>query len=94
MAAPRLTVCIPAYNQPDLLRETLTSLCDQGFERDDFIVAVSDDASPLPLEDVVVEFRDRLQIMLRPQRAECRAPAELGALLATDRHALPVVSFT
>ena len=59
----RLTVCIPAYNQPALLRETLTSLCDQGLSRHDYIVAVSDDASPTPLADVIGEFTDRLQII-------------------------------
>lgn len=59
----RLAVCIPAYNQPALLRETLTSLCDQGLNRDEYVVAISDDASPISLADVAAEFRDRLQIV-------------------------------
>lgn len=71
MPAALLTVCVPAYNQPALLRETLTSLCDQDLAREDFIVAVSDDASPLSLAEVVEEFRDRLPIVYdrNPQNA-------------------------
>lgn len=61
--SPVLTVCIPAYNRPEFLRETLTSLCDQGLSRDQYAVVVSDDASPAPLSGVVDAFRDRLQII-------------------------------
>jgi glycosyltransferase involved in cell wall biosynthesis len=59
---PLLTVCVPAYNQPEFLRDALESLCDQGLTRDDFIVAVADDASPTSLEPVIDTFRDRLPI--------------------------------
>lgn len=62
MSAPRLAVCIPAYDQPELLREALTSLCDQGLSPDDCVVAIADDASPTPLAPVVDEFRSRLNI--------------------------------
>jgi len=61
--APKLAVCIPAYNQPDFLREALTSLCDQGLDRDAYVVAIADDASPTPLAPVIDEFRGRLQIV-------------------------------
>lgn len=60
---PRLAVCIPAYNHPAFLREALTSLCDQGLDRADYVVAVSDDGSPTALAPVVDEFRSRLQIV-------------------------------
>ena len=59
----KLAVCIPAYNQPDFLHEALTSLCDQGLGRDDYVVAIADDASPTPLAPVVDEFRSRLQVV-------------------------------
>ena len=75
----RLTVCIPAYNQPALLRETLTSLCDQGLPRQDYLVAVSDDASPTPLADVIDEFKDRLQIIYD------RSPENIGHLENFER---------
>lgn len=62
MSRPRLTVAIPAYNQPEYLRQALVSLCDQGLAREDYVVAVSDDASPTPLEPVVAAFADRLNV--------------------------------
>ncbi len=74
MAEARLTVGIPAYNQPRLLGEALTSLCDQGLARDEFFVAVSDDASPAPLAEVVSAYAERLQIVYH------RNAANLGHL--------------
>jgi glycosyltransferase involved in cell wall biosynthesis len=62
MTRPRLAVCIPAYSQPQFLQEALTSLCDQGLARDDYIVVVSDDASPEPLAGVVEAFQSRLSL--------------------------------
>jgi len=62
MDRARITVCIPAYNQPDYLRQALASLCDQGLGRHEYVVSISDDASPAPLEAVVAAFADRLQV--------------------------------
>lgn len=87
----RLTVCIPAYNQPGMLRETLTSLCDQGLDRDDYVVAISDDASPTSLAEVAAEFRDRLQVVYD------RSPENIGHLKNWDRASrlvdTPLLSF-
>ncbi len=63
MSAPKLAICIPAYNQPEFLREALTSLCDQGLAQGDYVVAIADDASPTPLAPVVEAFRTRLPIV-------------------------------
>ena len=63
MSSPRLAICIPAYNQPEFLRQALTSLCDQGLAQDQFVVAISDDGSPTPLAGVVDAFRTRLPIV-------------------------------
>ena len=65
MSSARLAVCIPAYNQPQFLGEALNSLCDQGLDRDAYVVAVSDDGSPTPLQPVVDSFRSRLNIVYR-----------------------------
>ena len=78
MTRPRLAIGIPAYNQPDFLREALTSLCDQGLPREDYAVAVADDASPTPLAEVVDGFRDRLQIVYH------RLAANVGHLANWD----------
>jgi glycosyltransferase involved in cell wall biosynthesis len=59
----RLAVCIPAYNQPGFLHEAMTSLCDQGLSRHEYVVVVSDDASPAPLRAVAASFEDRLQVV-------------------------------
>ena len=67
-----LTVCIPAYNRPDYLRDALTSLCGQGLNREGLVVVVSDDASPTSLEPVVAEYEDRLQIVY------CRSQSNIG----------------
>ncbi|MBY0493696.1 MAG: glycosyltransferase [Cyanobacteria bacterium] len=67
MSNPRFAVVIPAYNQPAFLREALTSLCDQGLKREEYVVAICDDASPTPLTYVIDEFRDRLQIVFHRQ---------------------------
>jgi glycosyltransferase involved in cell wall biosynthesis len=74
----RLALCIPAYNQPGFLREALDSLCDQGLDRGQFVVAISDDASPTPLEPVVEEYTSRLSIAYR------RQPANRGHLANWD----------
>lgn len=63
MHKAKVTVCIPAYNRPDFLREALMSLCDQGLSRDEYVVMISDDASPASLHEVVLSFKKRLQII-------------------------------
>jgi glycosyltransferase involved in cell wall biosynthesis len=68
----RLTICIPAYNEPAFLRDALLSVCSQGLRKTDYEVVVSDDASPLPLDAVVADFKDRLQIRYE------RSPHNLG----------------
>jgi glycosyltransferase involved in cell wall biosynthesis len=50
-------VCVGAYNEPDLLARTLTSIASQDFRP--LNVIVSDDAGPTPLGAVVDTFRIR-----------------------------------
>jgi glycosyltransferase involved in cell wall biosynthesis len=89
--SPQLTVCIPAYNQPDFLSEALASLCDQGLNRDEYVVLVTDDASPADLGPVVDAFRDRLQLKYH------RHDANVGHIRnyesALNMSATPFVSF-
>lgn len=88
MASPILTVCIPAYNQPALLHDTLTSLLDQGLHRDDYVVAISDDASTVPIADVAAAFRDRLHIVYdrNPQNIGHIKNWERSSQLTTTRY--------
>jgi len=91
MKKARITVCIPAYNRPDFLCEALTSLCDQGLDRDEYVVAISDNASDPPLERAIKPFHNALQIEYR------RNPANIGHLdnfaCALDLAETPFLSF-
>jgi len=59
--APRLSVVMPTYNRPALLRRALGSLATQTFR--DFEVVVVNDAGT-PVDDVVQEFSSTLQVVL------------------------------
>jgi glycosyltransferase involved in cell wall biosynthesis len=91
MSDPQIAVCIPAYNRPDFLGDALESLCDQGLPRDQYVVSVSDDASPTPLADVVSSFKDRLDVVYD------RSATNIGHLANFERAAslvkTPYVSF-
>lgn len=63
--APLVTVCTPTYNRAHFLRQCLHSLCDQGLGREQYVVAISDNASTDDTPDVVAAYRDRLQILYR-----------------------------
>ena len=56
-----LGIVIPAYEREDCLRGALDSLITQM--RKDFTVFVIDDHSPKPLEAVVNEYKDKLNIV-------------------------------
>lgn len=58
-----VTVVVPAYGQPDLLRRLLDGLDDaaQGLDLE-LAVVVSDDASPAPLEPAVEAVRPALDL--------------------------------
>lgn len=49
-----ISVCIPAYNAPDLLEVTLNSICNQNYPFLEIII--SDDNSPLPLLNLFKKF--------------------------------------
>lgn len=51
-----VTVCIPTYNRPDLLRQSLQSVLWQSFA--DFEVIVSDNGSQTDTAAVIAEFGD------------------------------------
>ncbi len=63
--APRLSVCIPAYNRPKELQELLDSITDQDF--DDYEIVICEDGSPCraQIQQVVrtyqVRYPNRIQ---------------------------------
>lgn len=56
MNEPIVTVCIPTYNRPDMLRQSLQSVLWQSFQ--DFEVIVSDNASETDTQSVIDSFGD------------------------------------
>ena len=58
--APKYSVIVPVYNRPDEVRELLQSLTQQSVC--DFEIIIIEDGSSVCCDDVVDEFRDRLQI--------------------------------
>ena len=55
-----LTVLMPAYNRPEMLRDALQSLVDQTYK--DFKLVIYDDCSKESLLGVIGEFRGNLEI--------------------------------
>jgi glycosyltransferase involved in cell wall biosynthesis len=53
---PLVTVCIPTFNRPDMLRQSLQSVLWQSYP--EFEVIISDNASTTDTESVVAEFGD------------------------------------
>ena len=62
-ALPKISICIPAYNAPEQLRETLKSIAEAARGRTDIEVVIRDDGSPSgDLLPVVAPFMDQLRI--------------------------------
>ena len=94
---PQISVIIPSYARPDALRRCLAALTRQTCAPDRFEVIVVDDGSPAPLDAIVAEFRESLELTLLrqensgPGAARNRgATSARGSLLAfTDDDCLP-----
>jgi glycosyltransferase involved in cell wall biosynthesis len=72
-ATPKISICIPAYNAPEQLREMLESIAGAARGRTDIEVVIRDDGSPSgDLIGVVAPFMDRLHINY------ARQPKNLG----------------
>jgi len=61
----KVSVVIPTYNRDKLLAETLTSLVNQTFDRDDYEILVVDNASTDGTKDVVTNFSDKTKGLVR-----------------------------
>lgn len=54
---PKVSICIPAYNHPELIRRALGSILDQEF--DDYEVIITDDSEGSPVHDYVSSIHDQ-----------------------------------
>ncbi len=59
---PLLTVTIPSYRQPTLLRRTLSGLSNQTFK--DFVVVILDDSSSIDIEMETRSFQGELTMQI------------------------------
>ena len=64
--ASLISICIPTYNRPDLLREAIISCLAQTYQ--DFEILISDDSSDNLSKSVVVEFQSRYPDKIRYAR--------------------------
>lgn len=62
---PRVSVCIPTYNRPELLARSVESVFGQSFQ--DFEVVISFDAGPCAADAFLKRYSDpRLRVMTQP----------------------------
>jgi glycosyltransferase involved in cell wall biosynthesis len=63
---PKVSVCIPTYNRPDYLRQSIESVLAQTFS--DYELIISDNASGDPTTAVISSFKDRRIIHIRKEK--------------------------
>lgn len=68
MKAPKVSICIPAYQQIEYLRRTLGSICIQTFS--DYEIIVTDDSVDGSVKNLVdsFDFQGRLKYFKNPSR--------------------------
>ncbi|HHP7243214.1 MAG TPA: glycosyltransferase [Elainellaceae cyanobacterium] len=78
------SVIIPTYNRPEQLTTCLESLTQLDYPRDRFEVIVVDDGSDKPLDSVVANFKDQLNLKLIRQSNAGPAAARNHAAQHTE----------
>lgn len=64
---PFFSIIIPCYNdgrykEGTYLDRLLSSICDQGLAKEEAEVILSDDQSPVPFDDIVDKYKDKLNL--------------------------------
>lgn len=59
MSTPKVSICIPAYKRPGLMRVCLESISKQTFT--DYEVIITDDSPDNNVEEVVSEFKNKVK---------------------------------
>jgi GT2 family glycosyltransferase len=98
---PTFSVIIPTYQRPALLARCLEALALSSTVREDYEVIVVDDSSPLPLEEIVAPFGERMTVrLLRQANAGPAAARNTGAaeargefLAFTDDDCIPTAGW-
>lgn len=74
---PKVSICIPAYNQVEYLRKTLQSVIEQTFT--DYEVIISDDSSGNAVEDLLKEFEFKNKLKYFRNTPSLGSPANWNA---------------
>ena len=85
--APLVSIVIPTFDRPKILRACLQGIADLQFDRALLEVIVVDDGSSERVDGVLTEFRDRLHVRVVTQRrAGPGAARNAGVGLAAGRY--------
>jgi glycosyltransferase involved in cell wall biosynthesis len=85
MSLPLITVAIPTFNRPALLREALESVLRQDLK--DFEVLVADDASSYDVASLIARFGDpRLRLIRQPRNVGMLRNWRTALCSATTRY--------
>lgn len=71
---PKVSICIPAYKEPELTTECLKSVCNQTFT--DYEVIITDDSPDQSIEHVVSLFKDKIRSIKYYKNKETLGPAK------------------
>jgi len=63
---PKISICIPAFNRRDFLKETINSVIKQTYKNIEIII--SDDCSTVFLDDIVNSFKDERIIFFKQEK--------------------------
>lgn len=86
MRNPVISICIPAYRQPQLLRRCLESIVQQGYSG--FEVIVTDDSPDDAVKETVASFHDRLPVTYQKNPVSLGSPGNWNAalMIATGKY--------
>ena len=59
---PLFSIIISCYNSSKTIERLLESLCKQELTKDELEIIISDDCSTEPYDDIVNEYKDKLNI--------------------------------
>ncbi len=78
-----ITICIPTYKNPDLLRRLLTSISIQTFT--DYEIVCTDDTPNNDIKKVISEYSDRLSIIYHQNSPALGSPANWNKAISLAR---------
>ncbi len=87
LESPHISIVLPTYNRPGILRECLISVIGQSYRNWEMVII--DDCSPLPVESNIKDLLDsdhRIKFIGNPFRRTTPASKNIGISMA--RHDL------